>query len=213
MVKELELSRKFVIGEVLARTARQNPTDVAVTFGKILYTYGKLNERVNCLANGLIGLGIKKNDKVALLLSNSTEIIESYFAIAKIGAVCVPLNFRLVENEIEHLLEHSDSKIIIYHDTFEDIINSIKKKSRKIEHYIIVGKSANLGVINYEKIIEYNPAEEPIIIVDEDDVTNIMYTAGTTGLPKGAMLTHKNQLMGAINFLLMFGIKSDDKWL
>lgn len=197
MSAELELSKQLVFGEVLARQARKFPNAEALVFRDRRYTYSQLNERVNRLANGLKGLRIKKGDKVAVLFTNSTEIVESYYAVFKIGAVAVPLNFRLVPAELSYQLNHCDAKALIFGEAFKDTVASMRPDLSNVKHYICAGDKGVKGAINYEELLQKHSAEEPLVFVSDDDPAFIMYTAGTTGRPKGAVITHKNYLVGA----------------
>ncbi len=193
----VELSKQLVLGEVLARQARNSPQKEALVFKNKRYTYGQFNERVNRMANGLIALGIEKGDKVALLFLNCTEIVECLFATHKVGAVVVPLNFRLVPKELAYQVDNSDARALIFSETFQESVSSIRLELGKVEHYICVGAKGMEGAIDYEDVLTKYSADEPSVLVDDDDPAYIMYTAGTTGRSKGAVLTHKNVLMGA----------------
>jgi len=196
---QLDLSRQLVLGEVLARWARKNPDREALVFKDKRYTYSQFNERVNRLAHGLTGLGIEKGDKVAVLFMNCTEIAECYFALAKLGAVTVPLNFRLAGRELQYQIDQSDSKAFIFGEMFQELVSSIRPQLPKVKLYICVSEKGIEGTIDYEKLVQEGSTAEPLVPVEDDDPAFIMYTAGTTGRPKGAVLTHKNQIMLAAN--------------
>ncbi len=199
MSVQLDLSRQLVLGEVLARWARKIPDKEALVFKDKRYTYSQFNERVNRLASGLTGLGIEKGDKIAVLFMNCMEIAECYFALAKLGAVAVPLNFRLAGRELQYQIDQSDSKALIFGEMFQEVVNSIRPELPKVEHYICVSQEGVEGTIDYEEVVKKGSPEEPLVPVDDDDPAFTMYTAGTTGRPKGAVLTHKNPVMLAVN--------------
>jgi len=197
MTIRLELGRQLVFGEMLARQARKTPNAEAFVFKDKRYTYSHLNEQVNRLANGLSELGIAKDDKVALLFNNCMEIVESYYALFKLGAVVVPLNFRLVAKELSYQLNNSESKAFIFAEEFKDTVDSMRPELGNVKSYICVSEKGVEGATNYEKLIQEYSAEEPLVLVSDNDPALIMYTAGTTGLPKGAVITHKNYMVGA----------------
>ena len=199
MSVQLDLSRQLVLGEVLARWSRKTPDREALVFKDKRYTYGQFNQRVNRLANGLIGLGIEKGDKVAVLFMNCMEHVECYFALAKIGAVAVPNNFRYTGRELQYQIDQSDSKALIFGEMFQEVVNSIRPQLPKVKHCICVSEKGVEGTIDYERLVQEGSPEEPLVPVEDNDPAFIMYTAGTTGRPKGAVLTHKNQIMLAIN--------------
>lgn len=213
MSVQMDLSGQLVLGEVLARWARKTPDREALVFKDKRYTYSQFNERVNRLASGLTGLGIEKGDKVAVLFMNCMEIAECYFALAKLGAVAVPLNFRLAGRELQYQIDQSDSKALIFGEMFQEVVNSIRPELPKVEHYICVSQEGLEGTIDYEKLVQAGSTDEPLVPVKDDDPAFIMYTAGTTGRPKGAVLTHKNQVMLAVNASIEGGAGQIEKQL
>ena len=206
MSVQLDLSRQLVLGEVLARWARKTPDTEAFVFKDKRYTYSQFNDRVNRLANGLMGLGIEKGDRVAVLFMNCMEILECYFALAKIGAVVVPNNFRFTGRELQYQVDQSDSKALIFSEMFQEVVGSIRPELPKVKHYICVSEKGVEGTIDYERLVQQGSPEEPLVAVEDDDPAFIMYTAGTTGRPKGAVLTHKNQIMLAVNGSIELGL-------
>jgi acyl-CoA synthetase (AMP-forming)/AMP-acid ligase II len=145
------------------------------------------------VTNALVDLGVKKGDRVALLAMNSYDYLASYFGIARIGAVAVPMNFRLTSDEYEYLIDHSDSRSLIFGQEFLEPVQSVMPKTKKVEHYIMMGNSpAPAPILSYEDILSRSRGERVGFEVCEQDVAIQMYTSGTTGHPKGAMLTHRN---------------------
>jgi acyl-CoA synthetase (AMP-forming)/AMP-acid ligase II len=198
METQLLLSSQLVIGEFLARWSRREPSREAVIYLEKRLTYRELNERANRLANGLQSLGVGRSDKIALLMKNCSQIIESYCAIGKLGAVAVPLNFRLAGPEIVYQVNNSDSSILIYGLEFHDLLNSIRGQMTHVESYICIDDTGDENTIGYEKLLNASGSDEPMLPVNDDDPAFIMYTSGTTGRPKGAVLTHKSMLLNAL---------------
>ena len=145
-------------------------------------------------------LGIKKGDKIASMLFNSPEIIEAYYAAAKIGAITVPVNFRLVGREVEYIIDQSESSTFIYDADLRNVIE--KFSARRDLNLISVGKNEYSGSMNYEKLIADSIDSEVDVPVNEKDLRFIMYTSGTTGVPKGAMFTHSNNLWAALSIII-----------
>ena len=199
MSVEVGISKQLVLGEMLARWARKNPDKEALVFKDKRFTYSQFNERVNRLAHGLLKLGIARGDKVAVIFMNCSEIIESYFALAKISAVAVPLNFRFTGAEYQYQIDNSDARALIYASMFKDVVASIRSQLPKVKHCICVSKEKVEGTIDYETLLKANSHTEPLIMVEDNDPAFIMYTSGTTGKPKGAVITHKNEIMVGIN--------------
>jgi acyl-CoA synthetase (AMP-forming)/AMP-acid ligase II len=211
MSVELNLSKQLVLGEIPARWARKTPDREAFVFNENRLTFAQFNRRVNRLANALIDLGIDKDDKVSVLFMNCIEILECYMALSKIGAVVVPINFRLVAPEISYQLEQSDTTAVIYGEMFHEVINALRDRHPKIRRYICLSEMKIEGTIHYETLLEEGSPGEPLVYVDDDDPAFIMYTSGTTGKPKGAVLTHKNLIAEITNIVLENGMQKGDR--
>ncbi len=208
---QMELSKQLVIGEVLARWARRMPDKEAVVFQEKRVTYGGLNERVNLFANGLLDMGIQQGEKVAVLFMNCLEVLECYMAAFKIGAVVVPLNFRLTGPEISYQVDHSDAKVFVYDRMFQKTLDTIMDQLPKVQHYICREAGRSEDIIEYEELLTGSSSEEPFVFVHDDDPAFILYTSGTTGKPKGVVLTQKNVMMEVINFTLEAELRRDDR--
>ncbi len=146
---EAEMSRQLLLGEMLARNARKCPDLEGVIFRDKRVTYRELDERVNRLANALLSKGIKKGDNVGLLMQNSKEMLEIFFAAAKIGAVNVPVNIRLSPPEIAYILNNAGVKILFFRENFIGTIEKIKGDLPFIGEYIIIDKKEDGG---YKKL-------------------------------------------------------------
>ena len=183
-------------GSILTRRAFLDPDKEAVIFRDRRITYRQLEERANSLADTGLQLGIRHGDRVGVLMYNSNEYLEVVFGMAKIGAIVVLINFRLVAREIEFILKDSETKVLFYGPEFVDLINEIRPRVDLIRKYISVGRDS--GDINYDEIITKGATKAPNAPVDLNDNFQILYTAGTTGRPKGALLTHMNSLFGTM---------------
>ena len=182
------------IGDCLSKCAKYNPDGLFMVYGDRRISWSDLNDRVNRLANAISDLGVKKGDKVTIMFHNCLEFFETNYAIQKIGAIPVPMNYRFSPVEIEYQTNHSDSILFIFEDLWLDAVNTARPNFDKIENLIYVGKDCPEGMLSYEDLIgKYNP-NEPNVEVIEDDICVICYTGGTTGLPKGVMLTYKNHV-------------------
>ena len=172
-------------------------------------TYKELNERANSIANGFLSLGIKKGDFVSLLLMNCAEFVELHHALAKTGAILAPLNYRLSPKELESLINYSDSKALVFGRDFKPLLGDMKIG---VEKYIVVGEESEGDLIGYEELAKY-PSDEPSIEIDEDDVELLEFTSGTTGLPKGYLLTHYMQSTAAIPVIANHDLTFNDRVL
>ncbi|MBN2515891.1 MAG: long-chain-fatty-acid--CoA ligase [Deltaproteobacteria bacterium] len=198
------------LGDTLRLTAGKYPDKIAVVnYGESRFTYCELNERVNKLANTFREMGISKGDKVAYLFFNCSQFLEVHYAVAKTGAVGVPLNFRLIGKELSYQLNNSDAVCIVYGPEFVETVNSIRHEIPNIKYYICDGDGDDSTLI-YEKVIASGSPDEPNVDVTLYDDFIIMYTSGTTGLPKGTVLTHKNNFLGNIEIALDYRFKRSD---
>jgi len=180
------------IGSLFAHHARYRPNTLAVVFQDKRLTHQQFNKSINRLANAMLALGIHKGDKVATLLPNCLEQLEVYWACAKIGAVVVPLSILLRGKAVATLLRDSDSVMLIANTGFVETIDPIKIELPAIAHdrYLLIDGSRT-GYRDYHALKAAASDQEPDVDVGEDDPFNIMYSSGTTGLPKGIIHTHK----------------------
>jgi acyl-CoA synthetase (AMP-forming)/AMP-acid ligase II len=213
MSRQPDVSSQLVLGELLLRWVRKQPEKLALRYNSRNYTYAMFNERVNRLANGLSDLGIAKGDKVSLLLLNCNEILECYFALAKLGAVAVPLNFRLAGPELSYQINQSDSRALILGEAFLSVIQGIRGELSQVRHFILAGTAKEADMLDYEALLVGGAHAEPCVYVEDDDPLFIMYTSGTTGKPKGAVLTHKSVLMDSVNIAQEIGLGNDERYL
>jgi len=199
------------LGQILKLNAKKFPNTIALKDEKRSYTYPEVNKRVNKLAHSLLSLGLKKGDKVAVLLENSIEIIEIYLSVAKTGIVIVPINFRLVGPEIEYIANNSDAQAFIVHDEFTSTVDSIKQnlKNIKSDKYIVVGEKRE-GYLEYETFIQGASESEPEVVVEPKDTWILIYTSGTTGRPKGVVRSHESHIAFYFINAVDFGFNEHD---
>jgi len=177
--------------EFLMITSSIVPDRPAIAFEGKKYTYGELSERVNRLANALADLGVQKGDMVAILQVNCNEYVEAYNAVAKLGAIFIPLNFRAKSDELEYMITNCEAKVLFVGERYVDMVNSIRPQIPQVKHFICLETKPE-GMLNYEELLASASPEEVFAEIDDDDVTILMYTAGTTGRPKGVPLTHNS---------------------
>lgn len=162
-----------------------------MVFEGISITYGALEDRVNRLANTLIALGLKKGGRVTILSENTYKYMEVYFGAAKAGLSVTPLNFRLSDKELVHIVNDSEATVCFAGEGLEDRILGLRGDLAGIRHLISLDKKRD-GFLFYEDLLEKAPNIDPLVDVDENEMAILMYTGGTTGLPKGVMLSHRN---------------------
>ena len=160
-------------------------------------TYKELDDRACLLANWLQKVGVEKGDRVAILSQNCAEFFELEFACAKIGAIELPLNWRLTKPELEYILKDSTPKVIIYDQSFSEISNDLIKDCN-ISDSLEIDKGD--PVSQYEATLKDSSSDFVKPDINQDDLIMIMYTSGTTGHPKGAMINHQMQLYNAVSY-------------
>ncbi len=175
------------------------------------YTYAELNQRTNRLANFMrTRYGIQKGDRVCILAQNSIVYLDLFYGLAKLGAIFAPLNWRLTANELEYIVNDLQPKAIIVAGEFVSVFNELRKRA-PIPHVIGMEKAALVGVPAYElEVASASDAEPPLPALDDDDTYCILYTSGTTGYPKGAMLPHRQILWNCINTVISWGLGEND---
>lgn len=203
------------IGEWISKRAILRPEKPFLTDKEKVYNNRQFNDRVNQTANTLLNLGVMKGDRVALLMSNCSEFLEIFFACAKTGAIMVPLNFRLAVPELLYIISDSGPRILIYSAEFAAKIKDISAAATCVQKYFRNNGDGMPGEELFSDYVNRNsPAEPPVIHeVALKDPLFIMYTSGTTGDPKGAVLSHGNILFGAIHSLLGYGVDRSYKSL
>ncbi len=187
-----------VIGDFIRRVSRIYPDKTCLVdyFGKYVepgtsYTWSQFNALVNKLSNGLLKLGVEKGDRLGVYSDARSQYFTIYQAAAKIGAVLVPLNTAYKGDELKYLINDSGVKTLIVDADRSSIIDSIKDDLETVKNFVGIGEGHPYPN-DYGKIIESGSPDEPPVKVDENDLAMLLYTSGTTGKPKGAMMTHRN---------------------
>jgi len=201
----------MTIIEILRNTAIKYPKKKALIFGKKKINYEKLYSFVNNLSIGLLDLGAGKSSKIGILLKNSPEFIISYFSILKSGSVVIPINYMLKEEEIKYILENSGCFAIISSLEFSPMLERIRLRLDSLKHIILVDEN-NQNTINFKELASKHKTAKSVSI-NEGDIASILYTSGTTGHPKGVILTHKNLCSNVKSCIEAIELKQKDKFL
>ncbi|MDP4170842.1 MAG: long-chain-fatty-acid--CoA ligase, partial [Bacillota bacterium] len=199
------------IGDHLSRNARKFPHRLAIECEGRAYTYGQFNREVNRLANGLLNLGVHKGEKIAFMMKNSDYFVFSFFAAAKIGAVAVPVNFRLTPSEVHYIFDQSDTVLVICDAEFEETV-AAAKKGTNIQEVIVVDAPKQAENRSYQEALA-DGDDDPEIEVSEQDDLEILYTSGTTGRPKGALFDHDRIFKVSLTMIVNMGLKADERYL
>ncbi len=207
------------LGLFLTKRAHLNPRREAYIDGNgtLRLSFRELNERCNQLANAFLEAGVEKGERIAFLLMNSAEFMEAYFAAAKIGAVVVPLNWRLIPDELEFILKDSGAKRLIFGDEFLENVKELHNRGDRtdIAHWLQVeGETPLLPFAeSYQAFRDAGAATEPATRASGDDLLYIMYTSGTTGLPKGVVHTHNTSIWAVVTVSATTYFHDKDRFL
>jgi acyl-CoA synthetase (AMP-forming)/AMP-acid ligase II len=171
-------------GRLLSGSAERHPNHTALIYEDRSYTFRELDERSNRFAHALAGHGIQPGDTVAIFTKNRPEWIEVFFAVAKIGAILVPVNFRLSPREVAHILASTEPKLLVFEDELAEVVDEL-------------GDLPTLSVDrDYSDWVDNGSPTPPGVQLPKGAIHSICFTSGTTGEPKGAVLTHDNVVIG-----------------
>ena len=196
-----------------ARRARRLYADrEAVVDGNRRFTYGEFLTRCDRWSAALQGLGVRQGDRVACIAPNTHANLEAYYAVPQIGAVLVPINFRLQPEEFQYIVNHSGAKVVCAHSDYLQAVDGIRGHLPDVEHFIALEGSGDAW-LDYETLLG---AHEPDFVepeIDENDLLTINYTSGTTARPKGVMITHRNAYMNVMGILAHHHLEPGDRYL
>ena len=204
------------VGQLLTKRAYRDPSIEALyePANERRLSFAELNARSNRVGNALRDLGVGDGERVGLLLMNGAEFVETFFAVAKVGMVNVPLNWRLVPDELEFILSDAGAKVLIFSAEFADTAAELRSRgTTAIEHWIQVDGEAGDGVIGYDDWMAAASDAEPEPTGTGGDLCFIMYTSGTTGLPKGVMHSHDTVLWALLTIAATSDFRQGDKYL
>jgi fatty-acyl-CoA synthase len=229
------MNRLLTVADAVSAHARLTPNKLGARDSRRELSFALWHERATRLANGLLGLGLIKGDKVALLAYNCVEWMEIYVALARAGLVAVPINFRLTAPEIAYIAEHSEARAFIVQDELADRVEAIRSDlAISLKNYVWLGEAkrtnesakqaaeqeAKRGTraagttspswINYETLIETSSAAAPTVRVLPSDTFALMYTSGTTGRPKGVIRSHEGSTLIALATALEMRFTRED---
>lgn len=199
------------LADAVATHARLTPHKPAVRDSRRSLTFAEWHRRANRLAHGLLGLGLKKGDRVALLAYNCAEWMEIYAALAAAGLVAVPINFRLTAPEIAYIVQHADARAVIAQDELCDRVDAARAELPvPADAFIAFGRTLPAGWRGYEALLDAAADTPPAVAVQPADMAALMYTSGTTGKPKGAIRSHEGSALIALATALEMRFTRDD---
>jgi len=198
--------------EFLRRARALYPSRPAVVDEGRRWTYEELGARCDRWSAALQRLGIAKGDRVAYISPNTHAQLESFYAVPQIGAVLVPINYRLAPEEFAYILDHCGARVVCAAGPHADQVDAIRSGLRGVEHYVSL-EGSRPGWLDYEALLDEALPSPALAPIAERDLLTINYTSGTTSRPKGVMITHRNAWMNAVGTLVHFHMTPADRYL
>jgi len=196
-----------------ARRARSLYGDrEAVVDGDQRWSYAEFLERCDRWSSALQRLGVAPGDRVAYIAPNTHAQLEGFYAVPQLGAVLVPLNFRLLPTDWTYMVNHSGSRVLCVHADFLDLVDSVRHEMPAVEHFVALEGSGK-GWLEYEQLLAAATPGFAHPEIAEPDLLTINYTSGTTSKPKGVMITHRNAWVNTIGFLVHHPMTCADRYL
>jgi long-chain acyl-CoA synthetase len=201
----------MTLDRIVRRNAARFPERPALVAGGNVRAWAALDARVDRVASAMLASGVSPGDRVAILMGNRPEYFEVYFACARTGAIAVPLNFKLTPREAAQIVGHADPVLLVTDAAHAPLATAtLQALGRQLTTWLVAQGVANPGALAYEDVVASAPATTLTHEADEHDTFAIFYTSGTTGLPKGAMVSHLNLEMNGYNQLIADAGRPDD---
>ncbi|WP_085505002.1 long-chain-fatty-acid--CoA ligase [Thalassobacillus devorans] len=203
----------LILTDFLDRAVKLYGEKPAVIDDERVLTYRQMNERVNQLSRGLQALGVEKGDKVAYLAPNTTEMLEGFYGVFQVGAIMTPLNTRLKPADYQFILEHSESKVLFVDEDLYPLVEEVLPKLPDLEQVIVHGEAKD-GCLPYEAWLEtFSNDSFDRVELEESDIASLLYTSGTTGNPKGVLLSHRANYLHALSTMHHLRVSDQDTLL
>src|SRR5437660_24653 len=185
-----------------------------VVDGDLRLTYEQFFDRCDRWSAALQGMGVKKGDRVAYIAPNTHEQLESFYAVPQIGAVLVPINYRLTPEDFVYITTHSGAKVLCVHPDHMEAVDSVRGRLEGVEQFVALGSAGGRkGWIEYEQAMAAAGSKFKRPEIEESDLLSLNYTSGTTAKPKGVMITHRNAWMNVVGTLVHLRPGVDDRYL
>lgn len=202
----------MLLADVIRLNGRKTPDKVAVIADDRVVTFGELRDRMLQVANAMSELA-EPGDRIAVLSENLPEYVEMYYGVPAAGMALTFLNYRLHPKEWAWILSDAEAKVLVTQAKFLPDLESVLGGVASIEHVVVIGEPTSDDQITYDDLVGSASTTEPAIDVDEDSTAWLLYTSGTTGFPKGAMLTHRNLVVAALNSVIEYEPQPDERAL
>ena len=200
--------------EFARRTRKLYPDREAVVDGDLRLSYAEFFERCDRWSRALQKLGVTQGDRVAYIAPNTHAMLESFYAVPQLGAILVPLNYRLIADDFEYLINHSGAKVVCAHSDYLDAVDSIRSQLPNVKSFVAL-EGTKAGWLDYETLLSEARVDDPLELppVEETDLLTINYTSGTTSRPKGVMITHRNAYINVVGTLIHHPMTMADRYL
>ena len=198
--------------EFMRRTRRLHPQREAVVDGDLRLTYEQFFDRCDRWSSALQKLGVEQGDRVAYIAPNVHQQLESFYAVPQIGAVLVPINYRLSVDDFAYIIDHSGATVVCACDEYLEPVDGIRDRIPGVKHFVALTGSRE-GWLDYETTLAAQAADVARPEVAESDLLSINYTSGTTARPKGVMITHRNQYINVVGTLIHLPLRIGDRYL
>jgi fatty-acyl-CoA synthase len=186
----------------------------AVVDGDLRLTYEQFLDRCDRWSSALQRMGVKKGDRVAYIAPNTHEQLESFYAVPQIGAVLVPINYRLTAEDFVYITTHSGAKVLCVHPDYVEAVDGVRDQLGEVEHFVYLGDAqGRRGWVSYDAAIAASSPGFERSEIGENDLLSLNYTSGTTAKPKGVMITHRNAWANVVGTLVHLHIGVDDRYL
>ncbi len=184
----------------------------AVVDGDLRFTYAEFLERCDRWSAALQGLGVGQGDRVAYIAPNTHAHLEAYYAVPQIGAVLVPINYRLLPEDFEYIINHCGATVVCVHSDYLDAVDGIRAALGGVRHFVAL-EGEGEGWLDYETTLAAAGPDFAPVVIDENDLLTINYTSGTTARPKGVMITHRNAYINVLGTLAQHHLGPNDRYL
>jgi len=175
------------VGMILEQTARTDPGKPIIIFEDEPITYGQFESQVNRLGNGLRSLGLKKGETAAYFFPNRPEALITEFAFQKLGCVSLPINVMSKGEEVKYYINNSQAVLLVTDKEGYEIASTVRDEMPTLRNCVVKGRTRSPDTVSYESLMESSSETLDAVQCRPDDITNVLYTSGTTGFPKGAM--------------------------
>jgi fatty-acyl-CoA synthase len=198
--------------EFARRAIKLHADREAVVDGEQRFTYAEFGQRADRWSEALTRLGVVRHDRVATIAPNTHQHLEQFYAIPQLGAVIVPINYRLSADDFVYVVSHSGAKVLCVHGDYLDTVDRVRARMPQVEHFVALeGRKA--GWLEYEKLLDGSTGPFEGVQIGESELLAINYTSGTTSRPKGVMITHRNAWMNSVGTLVHWPMSPAARYL